>query len=116
MNIVGRKAQLEKMQQILSSDKAEFITVYGRRRVGKTYLISEFFTAQDCYFLKATGKYGGDMKTQLENFTHTLAETFYPGLPLMPFENWQAAFRQINTLLDTTDPNKKFVLFLDELP
>jgi len=41
--IIGRKREQEILQNCLVSDKSEFIVLYGRRRVGKTYLVREFF-------------------------------------------------------------------------
>ena len=41
--IVGRKKEIELLQQIVESEEPEFVAIYGRRRVGKTFLIKQFF-------------------------------------------------------------------------
>lgn len=37
--IIGRKAEIERLNKYIASDRSEFIAIYGRRRVGKTFLI-----------------------------------------------------------------------------
>jgi uncharacterized protein len=46
--IIGRAAELQTLEAFLKSNKSEFLAVYGRRRVGKTFLITNFFTQADC--------------------------------------------------------------------
>lgn len=43
MNLVGRDDEIQLLENLLSSAKTEFLAIYGRRRIGKTYLIREFF-------------------------------------------------------------------------
>ncbi len=42
--IIGRKKEIEKLEELYNSDKSEFVAIYGRRRVGKTFLISELYS------------------------------------------------------------------------
>lgn len=42
-NIVGREIEIEKLENYIASRKSEFITIYGRRRVEKTFLVKELF-------------------------------------------------------------------------
>ncbi|HVE44047.1 MAG TPA: ATP-binding protein [Gammaproteobacteria bacterium] len=58
--IIGRVKELKLLDKIYNSQEAEFLVVYGRRRVGKTYLIREYFTSQKCKLLHATGLQHGD--------------------------------------------------------
>jgi len=63
--IIGRKREREILSQILTSKKAEFIAVYGRRRVGKTFIIEQFFSHADIYF-ECTGIKDGNMHDQFD--------------------------------------------------
>jgi uncharacterized protein len=53
MKMIGREAEMKLLNQIVDSDKAEFVTVYGRRRIGKTFLVREFFNDKLSFY--ATG-------------------------------------------------------------
>jgi AAA+ ATPase superfamily predicted ATPase len=66
--IVGRKKELRLLQEKISSNAAEFIAVYGCRRVGKTYLIKHFFSRQSGIFFEQTGINNGTMHEQLHIF------------------------------------------------
>ncbi len=74
--IIGRKQEQGKLARLLESSEPEFIAVYGRRRVGKTFLISEFFKDKGLYF-EATGQYDVGISGQLDNFTKSLEEKFF---------------------------------------
>ena len=67
-NIVGRKNEKHVLDQVLRSAEPEFLAVYGRRRVGKTFLIREFFKKADFYF-EIVGLQSGTLNVQLENFS-----------------------------------------------
>ena len=41
--IVGRKNELERLFRLYNSDKSEYVAIYGRRRVGKSFLVDEAF-------------------------------------------------------------------------
>ena len=64
--IIGRQREIALLQEIYESPKAEFVAVYGRRRIGKTYLIDKIF--EDKYDFYMTGIYEGTRKEQLTNF------------------------------------------------
>ncbi len=66
--LAGRKKEIKILNEMLGSDSSELVAVYGRRRVGKTFLIREVFKKQMVFEL--TGLYKGSMKDQLQNF-HT---------------------------------------------
>ena len=52
MKIIGRKRELQILEQIYTSKQSEFIAVYGRRRVGKAFLVREFFDNKQTGILK----------------------------------------------------------------
>ena len=54
--IIGREPEKEKLKQLLNTNESEFLAVYGRRRVGKTFLISEFYRDKGVYF-EVTGQF-----------------------------------------------------------
>jgi hypothetical protein len=116
--IVGRKKQIQKLYEILVSNEAEFLALYGRRRVGKTYLIRQFFSAQPCVFFEVTGIKDGDLKTQLDLFTRSMEETFYPGggVKLERPKRWLDALDLLSNHITERTGGKKIVLFFDELP
>jgi hypothetical protein len=80
-NIIGRESEKKKLSKILNSNEAEFLAIYGRRRVGKTFLIHEFFQGRGLYF-EVTGQKDAGLKMQLENFHQAVQEAFKPSLPV----------------------------------
>lgn len=115
--IVGRKAEQKTLSQFFESDKAEFLAIYGRRRVGKTFLIRSFFKKKNCIFFNTTGIYDGSLSRQLEEFTKDIGRVFFQGADLQVKENWFDLFALLTEALQTqAGKNKKIVLFFDEFP
>lgn len=113
--IIGRKLELEKLKNVLNSKKAEFMAIYGRRRVGKTYLVSNFFGNKGVFF-ELTGLKNGNLARQLGNFAQSLGNTFYAGADLKRSYSWQQAFEKLTAEFAKISNNKKIILFFDELP
>lgn len=76
--IIGRKQEIKLLSSALVSKKAALIAIYGRRRVGKTYLIHTFF--EDRIAFELTGQYGASLKVQLKQFSKQLQKVMNPGL------------------------------------
>ena len=112
--IVGRKRELRRLERAYKSKKAQFITIFGRRRVGKTYLIREFFQSKQCKLMYVVGLQEGNMERQLIGFTQAVSETFFGGAPLKTPSTWFDAFAFLNEQIQKVD--EKVVIFLDELP
>ena len=115
--IIARTQEKAILEQALKSNASEFIAVYGRRRVGKTHLIREFFGETICFEL--VGKYGASLKEQLDNFAYALSKETKLGIQLPRPVSWVEAFRQLEQLLESpVVKNKlgKHVVFFDELP
>lgn len=112
--IIGREREKQRLNKAYSSNESEFIVVYGRRRVGKTYLIREFFEEKKCLFVHTTGSYKEKLKVQLERFIENLSTLFFDDAPL-EIKSWKEAFKILHQQILKT-PNKKIVLFFDELP
>ena len=109
--IIGRTYEQHILQNISEEKEARLIAVYGRRRVGKTYLIKYFFDEKfDFYF---TGSFETPMKTQLTLFRDALFQYSNERRP-MP-KDWFEAFSQLKDYLQRTN-EKRIVVFLDELP
>jgi AAA+ ATPase superfamily predicted ATPase len=111
MDIVGRRSELEYLERVYASGKPEFIALYGRRRVGKTYLIKEFF--RNRFFFYVTGEANADMKTQLSHFDDALSA--YGHTSSGKSVSWNEAFKQLRTLIEQSKSETKKVIFLDEL-
>ena len=112
MALVGRKNEQSELLRLLDSEQAEFIMVYGRRRVGKTYLIREAFKNKFAFYM--TGMNGVGLSEQLQNFSSSLV--LASGNSNIPKpESWFDAFEQLRNYLQNLDSSKK-IIFLDELP
>lgn len=112
--LIGRKKEIQLLASYKKSTKSEFIAIYGRRRVGKTFLIREVFDNRFAFYLTGINRIG--TKQQLTQF-HTRLTTHFPdeiGIP--PPADWFAAFNQLQTLLTQQVSQEKKVIFLDELP
>jgi AAA+ ATPase superfamily predicted ATPase len=118
VNIIGRKKEVRLLQEAYNSPQAEFVAIYGRRRVGKTHLIVQFFEAKTCLFLYVVGMKDGSLTDQLRHFTQAVFSTFNPGLTLPDyhFRSWDDALAQLTTLISNVQKKRKIILFFDELP
>jgi len=114
-NIIGREAEKRTLEQILNSPNAEFLAIYGRRRVGKTHLIREFFEGKGLFF-ELTGQKDAGLKTQLQNCYRSIQEIFKPQLPLKIPESWKDAFYLLTKLMESQPEKEKKIVFFDELP
>lgn len=115
MSIIGREKEIELLNSILNSPSAEFISVYGRRRVGKTYLINQYFQNKGIYF-ELTGRKDASRNLQLSNFAQVYADTFNQGIKTVIPKTWDEAFYQVKEKIETLDGAQKIIFFLDELP
>lgn len=110
--LIGRINEQEEIRTILQSDSSEFVAIYGRRRVGKTFLIRQMF--KNSFFFEHTGMSNATMKIQLQSFEKSLQNAGSKSAknPI----NWFEAFDQLKQLIDKKKSTRKKVLFLDELP
>lgn len=110
--IIGRKREQILLQEYCDSGRAEFIAVYGRRRVGKTFLVKHFF--QDKFTFYMTGIFEGLLADQLANFTAQLSA--HSGKQQFMPKNWFEAFAMLQEYLEGLDADRQLVVFIDELP
>ena len=110
--LVGRKGEINRLKSIMDSNEAEFVVVYGRRRVGKTFLVNTFF--KDNYTFKLTGLAKKSKSEQLSNFAAALNR--YGNKKYTKPRTWFEAFESLRTLLENTETVGKRIVFIDELP
>lgn len=108
--IVGREIEIDRLKNYVASNRSEFIAVYGRRRVGKTYLLKELF--ENKFAFRITGKENVNMNNQLVNFAYALSDSFGIDVQL---SNWTDAFRALSKAIEGLAEGPK-IIFIDELP
>ncbi|NCI47251.1 AAA family ATPase [Sediminibacterium soli] len=111
---VGRSAERKIMESALVSNRAELIAIYGRRRVGKTFLVRSVYQKQLVF--EYTGLHNGMMQEQLENFSRSLAKAMKVPVDLATPANWPAAFGLLERILGPIVKKRRVVLFFDEFP
>jgi len=117
--ISGRRREKEILDGFLHSPEAEFLAIYGRRRVGKTHLIREYCSPRAEIFFSVTGQKDAPLVTQLFHFKQQLEQTFYGGIPLPGLSSWDTALALMADAVENRvkrGVSKPVVLFLDELP
>ena len=114
--VVGRREEKKLLKSRLVSKEAEFISVYGRRRVGKTCLIKHAIESARLHFIEVTGLKDGNLHSQLDIFTRAFVKAFRPIYTLAPSTSWMKAFDMLTKAIDQLPKSKSFVIFLDELP
>ena len=112
--IAGRKPEKKLLKSLLDKTSPEFVAVYGRRRVGKTFLIREVYKRQIVF--ECSGLHQKSFSQQLENFWLTLQETNQLNNTIPPPKTWLQAFSQLKSYLNTLSTQDKKVIFLDEIP
>lgn len=116
--IIGREKEITELRRHLESDRAEFIAVYGRRRVGKTFLINEVLGEHMAFHHTGLSPYNKSRKTslkdQLQNFQFSLIRHGMDGAVLPT--SWMEAFFMLERFLEQSDNGTRQVVFLDELP
>lgn len=118
--IIGRQKEIERLYRLYNSDKSEFVAIYGRRRVGKSFLVDEAF--KDRIVFNAVGVYIDEEELDEQSYRQKQLSHFYSslldyGLPTgtpKPL-SWEEAFRLLRQIL-SKKRNKRKVVFLDELP
>ncbi len=113
--IIGREEEKMVLEKLLASDKPEFLAIYGRRRVGKTFLIREYYKSSIVFSF--TGVYKVETRIQINNFFREYIRVTAGKLETMPPDNWHTALSYLTDYLYTLKHRKKKqVVFIDELP
>ncbi|MCR5622521.1 MAG: AAA family ATPase [Treponema sp.] len=112
-NIIAREKECEALRECLEATSSQLVVIYGRRRVGKTFLVNQFF--DDAFAFKVTGIYDKPKDVQLQAFTASLNNYF--DVQLDTPGKWLDAFNLLRRNLEAAStPGKKMVLFFDEMP
>ena len=121
--MIGRKIEFEKLQSAMDKDRAQLIAVYGRRRVGKTFLINEFFGGKFIFKHTAVSPVDDATKKRKKNILKLQLQEFYYSMRMYGLDSservpasWQEAFYMLEQLLEKKDDGKRQVIFIDELP
>lgn len=118
-NIIGRRKEVKELQELFSSGKSEFVAIYGRRRIGKTFLVDEALKG------KITFRHAGLSPIDESNNKNSLKSQlkhFYLSLQLQGMKKskcpatWMEAFFLLSKYLEEKDDGSRQVIFLDELP
>jgi uncharacterized protein len=112
--IIGREPELTILERLLHSKNPELLAIYGRRRVGKTFLIRSYY--QQHLVFGCTGQYNGKIREQLINFGDQLNRYFPEKKTILAPATWQEAFFILQDRIDSLKSDKKKVIFFDELP
>lgn len=117
MKIIGRLKEQDQLERCIQSGRPEFLVVYGRRRVGKTFLIKEYFNNRFSFY--STGVLDGKTRSQLKAFNEALI--LYGDEEDRIPKDWFEAFRRLKSLLESGRIIRDIVsgrkiVFLDEVP
>ena len=112
-NIYGRQVAKEALDKYYRSTQSEFVAVFGRRRVGKTFLIREYL--EDEIVFQFSGMANSNQEAQLQRFSQTIARYTDSDTPKI-LRNWLDAFFQLEQYVEHLASAKKKVIFIDELP
>lgn len=113
--IIAREQELEILERLYRSKEPEFLAIYGRRRVGKTFLIRNYFQDKGVYF-EITGVPNASLSEQLKNFSIAFADRFYHGKSQSIPKDWIEAFTLLRHQIEQINSKQKVILFFDELP
>ncbi len=109
--MIGRNNEQRRLREAFESEYSEFVAVYGRRRVGKTFLVREQFNYK--FTFQHTGLARKSTREQLQSFQLSLRRQGYTKAPLPG--NWIEAFDMLKDLIDWSKDKRK-VVFIDEMP
>ena len=110
--LVGRERECQELHRVMESDRSEFVIVYGRRRVGKTFLVDQYYRGQ--YDFTFVGGHNLSRQRQLTSFSRALKK--FSGTKPDKFSDWFDAFDALEEYLESLDANRKKVVFIDEMP
>ena len=110
---IGREREIKELDRCMASEQSEFVIVYGRRRVGKTFLVDEYFKRS--YDFSYVGGHNLSKAKQLRNFAKAVKRYFH--LPKQPkFTDWSEAFDALIVNFESLPEDRKKVIFIDEMP
>lgn len=111
--LIGRDSEISQLEHCYNSGRPEFVVVYGRRRIGKTFLVREFFDNK--FAFSFVGGHNESTQMQIQRFAYALQEQFKQAI-LPKLETWIDALHTLSRLLESLPGNERKVIFLDEMP
>lgn len=111
---IGRIEEKRMLENALQSSKAEMISVIGRRRIGKTFLVKSVY--REMIDFEITGIQHATRREQLRNFMLQLAKYSGGAFPMTEPKDWLEAFYLLTKFLEGKKKRGKIIVFLDELP
>ena len=114
--IIGRENEISELEKCLTTDKSEFVVVFGRRRIGKTHLVNNFF--ENRFTFNYTGVQNISNQQQLAIFAMALVKQSPHPASIPEIRNWFDAFNALIQLIESNKAEKKTkqVIFIDEMP
>lgn len=112
--IIGRREEQKLLREALQSKEAELLVMYGRRRIGKTFLLRNYFEKQLVFSF--TGAYEAALSEQLANFSKALQEAMASSIPPAIPGNWGQAFDFLTGFLKNRAGKQPAVILFDEFP
>ena len=112
--MVGREYEINRLKKSLLSDKSELVAVYGRRRIGKTYLVRKTYGEHTKF--EITGLYNGSTEKQLGVFLKELKRVSGKFTGIDKIKNWDEAFDLLKSYIKGLRGKSKKVIFIDEFP
>lgn len=110
--LIGRERECERLNKCMKATTAQLIVVYGRRRVGKTFLVNQYF--KNKLEFKVTGAYGQPKEVQLRNFADELDRRSQKERTIP--KDWIQAFNYLREYMEELSIDEKHVFFIDEMP
>lgn len=111
--IIGRAEEQRLLERYEHSGRSEFVVVYGRRRIGKTFLVRQYF--KDRFAFSYVGRHNQSREEQLDSFAQALAHQ--GGMAYIPkLSNWHEAFSLLQKHLEGMSKKRRKVVFIDEIP
>lgn len=110
--LIGRHDECATLKECMASNRSEFVIVCGRRRIGKTFLVDQFF--ENRYDFSFVGKHKTKTQTQLNYFAKAIQK--YSGQKQKTYADWYDAFDALEYYLETLPVNRKKIIFIDEMP
>lgn len=110
--IIGREQEKQRLDQCMKSSEPQLIALYGRRRVGKTFMVNHYFNGR--FDFKLTGIYDQPLEMQLKNFAIELSGQSGEDLDIP--SDWMEAFSMLKRYIEGKKDDSKVVIFFDEMP
>ena len=112
LKMIGRYDEQMVLRRAANSEESEFVAVYGRRRIGKTYLVRETFDGE--FAFTHAGVACAGMVRQLHAFRSALKEAGHEACPRLA--NWLDAFDELKVVVKARPAAQKKIIFIDEMP